>query len=48
MLTAVASQFSSIRYTHYGSISMEADDDPPPKPASAKEITERLKGLLNM
>jgi two-component system, OmpR family, alkaline phosphatase synthesis response regulator PhoP len=47
MLTAVASHVSSTRYSHYDGMSMEADDYLP-KPASAEEITESLKGLLNM
>jgi len=45
MLTAVASHVSSTRYSHYDGMSMEADDYLP-KPASAKEIYESLKGLL--
>jgi two-component system alkaline phosphatase synthesis response regulator PhoP len=47
MLTAVASHVSSTRYSHYDGMSMEADDYLP-KPASAEEITESLKGLLNL
>ena len=45
MLTAVASHVSSTRYSHYDGMSMEADDYLP-KPASAEEITDSLKGLL--
>ena len=47
MLTAVASHVSSTRYSHYDGMSMEADDYLP-KPASAEEITDSLKGLLNL
>lgn len=47
MLTAVASHVSSTRYSHYDGMSMEADDYLP-KPASAEEITESLKGLLDL
>jgi two-component system alkaline phosphatase synthesis response regulator PhoP len=47
MLTAVASHVSSTRYSHYDGMSMEADDYLP-KPASAEEISESLKGLLNL
>lgn len=46
MLTAVASHVSSTRYSHYDGMSMEADDYLP-KPASAKEISDSLKGLLS-
>jgi two-component system, OmpR family, alkaline phosphatase synthesis response regulator PhoP len=46
MLTAVASHVSSTRYSHYDGMSMEADDYLP-KPASAEEITDSLKGLLS-
>jgi len=47
MLTAVASHVTSTRYSHHGGMSMEADDYLP-KPASAEDITESIKGLLNM
>ena len=47
MLTAVASHVSSTRYSHYDGMSMEADDYLP-KPASAEEITNSVKGLLNL
>lgn len=47
MLTAVASHVTSTRYSHYDSMSMEADDYLP-KPASAEDITQSLKGLLGM
>ncbi len=47
MLTAVASHVTSTRYSHYDGMSMEADDYLP-KPASAEEITESLKGLLGI
>jgi len=45
MLTAVAEHVSSTRYSHYGGMSMEADDYLP-KPSSAEEITESVKRLL--
>ncbi len=47
MLTAVADHVTSTRYSHFDGMSMEADDYLP-KPASADEITESLKSLLNM
>ncbi|RLC30045.1 MAG: response regulator [Deltaproteobacteria bacterium] len=47
MLTAVADHVSSTRYSHWDGMSMEADDYLP-KPASADEITESVKNLLNM
>ena len=47
MLTAVASHVSSTRYSHYDGMSMEADDYLP-KPASAEEITNSVKSLLNL
>ena len=47
MLTAVADHVSSTRYSHWDGMSMEADDYLP-KPASAEEITESVKNLLNM
>ncbi len=45
MLTAVASHVSSTKYSHHDGMSMEADDYLP-KPASAEQITESLKSLL--
>ncbi len=47
MLTAVADHVSSTRYSHWDGMNMEADDYLP-KPASADEITESVKHLLNM
>ncbi len=47
MLTAVASHVTSTRYSHYGGIGMDADDYLP-KPASAEDITQSLKGLLRL
>ena len=47
MLTAVADHVSSTRYSHWDGMNMEADDYLP-KPASADEITESVKRLLNM
>ena len=47
MLTAVADHVSSTRYSHRDGMSMEADDYLP-KPASADEITESVKGLLGL
>ena len=47
MLTAVASHVTSTRYSHYDGMSMEADDYLP-KPASAEDITQSLKSLLNL
>jgi two-component system alkaline phosphatase synthesis response regulator PhoP len=47
MLTAVASHVTSTRYSHHGGMSMEADDYLP-KPASAEETTESIKGLLDL
>ncbi len=47
MLTAVASHVTSTRYSHYDGMSMEADDYLP-KPASAEDITQSLKGLLGI
>jgi len=47
MLTAVADHISSTRYSHYDGMSMEADDYLP-KPATAEEITESVKSLLNL
>nr|CBX31051.1 hypothetical protein N47_E45630 [uncultured Desulfobacterium sp.] len=47
LLTAVASHVTSTRYSHYDGMSMEADDYMP-KPASAEQITESIKRLLNL
>jgi two-component system alkaline phosphatase synthesis response regulator PhoP len=47
LLTAVASHVSSTRYSHADGMSTEADDYIP-KPASAEEITESIKSLLNL
>jgi len=47
MLTAVADHISSTRYSHWDGMNMEADDYLP-KPASADEITDSVKSLLNM
>jgi len=47
LLTAVASHVSSTRYSHSDDMSTEADDYLP-KPASAADITESIKGLLGM
>ncbi|MBW1867140.1 MAG: response regulator [Deltaproteobacteria bacterium] len=47
MLTAVADHVSSTRYSHWDGMNMEADDYLP-KPASADEITDSVKHLLNM
>ncbi len=47
MLTAVADHVSSTRYSHYDGLSMEAEDYLP-KPASAEDITQSVKSLLNM
>lgn len=47
LLTAVASHVSSTRYSHSDGMSTEADDYLP-KPASAADITESIKGLLGM
>lgn len=47
MLTAVADHVTSTRYSHFDGMSMEADDYLP-KPASADEITDSIKSLLNM
>jgi two-component system, OmpR family, alkaline phosphatase synthesis response regulator PhoP len=45
LLTAVASHVTSTRYSHYDGKSTEADDYIA-KPASAEEITESIKRLL--
>ena len=47
MLTAVPDHVTSTRYSHFDGMSMEADDYLP-KPASAEEITDSIKSLLNM
>ena len=47
LLTAVASHVTSTRYTHRDGMATEADDYIA-KPASAEEITESLKRLLNV
>jgi two-component system alkaline phosphatase synthesis response regulator PhoP len=46
-LTAVASHVTSTRYSHRDGMSTEADDYLA-KPASAEQITESIKGLLDM
>lgn len=47
MLTVVGSQVTSTRYSHYNSMGTQADDYLP-KPASAEDITNSLKGLLGI
>ena len=47
MVTAVATHITSTRYSFYGGVSMKADDYLP-KPASAEDIAQSLKGLLGM
>ena len=47
MLTAVADHVTSTRYSHFDGMSMEADDYLP-KPASAEEITDSIKSLLDI
>jgi two-component system alkaline phosphatase synthesis response regulator PhoP len=47
LLTAVASHVTSTRYSHADGMSTEADDYLA-KPASAEQITESIKGLLDM
>jgi len=47
LLTAVADHVTSTRYSHFDGMSMEADDYLP-KPASADDITQSVKRLLNM
>ena len=47
LLTAVADHVSSTRYSHYDGMSTEADDYLP-KPASADDILDSVKSLLNM
>jgi len=46
MLTAVADHVASTRYSHADGMSMEADDYLP-KPASADDITDSLRSLLD-
>lgn len=46
MLTAVADHVASTRYSHADGMSMEADDYLP-KPASAEDITDSLRALLD-
>jgi len=46
MLTAVADHVGSTRYSHSDGMSMEADDYLP-KPASAEEITDSIRSLLD-
>jgi len=47
LLTAVADHVSSTRYSHYDGMSTEADDYLP-KPASAEDILDSVRSLLNM
>jgi two-component system alkaline phosphatase synthesis response regulator PhoP len=47
LLTAVASHVTSTRYTHRDGMATEADDYIA-KPASAEEITQSLKRLLDV
>lgn len=47
LLTAVASHVTSTRYSHSDGMSTEADDYIP-KPASAEDVTDSVKGLLGM
>jgi two-component system alkaline phosphatase synthesis response regulator PhoP len=47
LLTAVADHVTSTRYSHYDGMSTEADDYLP-KPASAEDILDSVKSLLNM
>lgn len=47
LLTAVASHVTSTRYSHADGMATEADDYIA-KPASAEEITQSIKTLLNM
>ena len=47
LLTAVASHVTSTRYSHADGMSTEADDYLA-KPASAEQITESIKGLLDL
>ncbi len=45
MLTAVSSHVATTKYSHADGMSMEAEDYLP-KPATAEQITESVKGLL--
>ena len=47
LLTAVASHVSSTRYSHSQGMATEADDYLP-NPASAADITESIKGMLDL
>ncbi|MDJ0830646.1 MAG: response regulator [Desulfobacterales bacterium] len=47
LLTAVASHVTSTRYSHADGMSTEADDYIA-KPASAEDITQSIKRLLNL
>jgi two-component system alkaline phosphatase synthesis response regulator PhoP len=47
MLTAVADHVTSTRYSHFDGMSMEADDYLP-KPATADDILDSVRSLLNM
>jgi len=47
LLTAVSTHVSSTRYSHYDGMSTEADDYLP-KPASAEEIVQSVKRLLEV
>ena len=47
LLTAVASQVPSTRYTHFSGMTMDADEYLP-KPASAEQISRSLKKLLKL
>jgi two-component system, OmpR family, alkaline phosphatase synthesis response regulator PhoP len=46
MLTAVADHVTSTRYSHADGMGMEADDYLP-KPASAEDIIDSIKSMLN-
>lgn len=45
MLTAVSSHVATTKYSHHDGMSMEAEDYLP-KPATAEQITESVKSLL--
>ena len=45
MLTAVSSHVATTKYSHHDGMSMEAEDYIP-KPATAEQITESVKSLL--
>ena len=47
LLTAVSTHVGTTQYSHYDGMSTEADDYLP-KPASAADITESIKDLLEM